>query len=57
MNRATDQLIAGMSKDLRQRGFLDETLVVWATEFGRTPGPQGPDGRRWNQSHSCPWQD
>ena len=33
------------SKDLKQRGLLDETLVVWATEFGRTPGAQGGDGR------------
>ena len=33
-----DQPIAGLLKDLKQRGLLDETLVVWATEFGRTPG-------------------
>ena len=37
--------IAGLLKDLRQRGLLDDTLVVWATEFGRTPCAQGPDGR------------
>jgi hypothetical protein len=41
----TDQPIAGLLKDLKQRGLLDETLVVWATEFGRTPGAQGADGR------------
>ena len=40
-----DQPIAGLLKDLKQRGLLDETLVVWATEFGRTPGAQGADGR------------
>ena len=40
-----DQPIAGLLKDLKQRGLLDETLVVWATEFGRTPGAQGGDGR------------
>ena len=40
-----DQPIAGLLKDLKQRGLLDETLVVWATEFGRTPGTQGTDGR------------
>lgn len=40
-----DQPIAGLLKDLKQRGLLDETLVVWATEFGRTPGGQGGDGR------------
>jgi hypothetical protein len=32
-----DQPIAGLLRDLKQRGMLDETLVVWTTEFGRTP--------------------
>ncbi|MEX0716177.1 MAG: DUF1501 domain-containing protein [Planctomycetaceae bacterium] len=41
----TDQPIAALLKDLKQRGLLDETLVVWATEFGRTPGSQSNDGR------------
>ena len=36
-----DQPIAGLLKDLKRRGLLDETLVVWATEFGRTPGRRG----------------
>jgi hypothetical protein len=40
-----DRPIAGLLQDLKQRGLLDETLVVWATEFGRTPGAQGADGR------------
>jgi hypothetical protein len=40
-----DRPIAGLIKDLKQRGLLDETLVVWGTEFGRTPGAQGSDGR------------
>ena len=40
-----DKPIAGLLKDLKQRGQLDETLVVFATEFGRTPGSQGSDGR------------
>jgi hypothetical protein len=40
-----DKPIGGLLKDLRRRGLLDETLVVWATEFGRTPGCQGADGR------------
>ena len=40
-----DQPIAGLLKDLKQRGLLDETIVVFATEFGRTPGAQGGDGR------------
>jgi hypothetical protein len=41
----TDLPVAGLIKDLKLRGLLDETLVVWATEFGRTPGAQGADGR------------
>ena len=40
-----DRPIAGLLADLRQRGMLEETLVVFATEFGRTPGSQGADGR------------
>jgi hypothetical protein len=40
-----DKPIAGLLKDLKQRGLLQDTLVVWATEFGRTPGAQGSDGR------------
>ena len=46
--RAVDQPIAGLLKDLRSRGLLDETLVVWAAEFGRTPFAQGTDGRDHN---------
>jgi len=41
----TDQAIAGLLKDLKRRGLLDETLVVWAGEFGRTPHSAGTDGR------------
>jgi hypothetical protein len=41
----TDLPVAGLLKDLKQRGLLDDTLVVWCTEFGRTPGAQGSDGR------------
>lgn len=40
-----DRPIAALLKDLKARGLLDETLVVWGTEFGRTPGAQGADGR------------
>ena len=46
--RATDKPIAGLLKDLKQRGLLDETLVVWAGEFGRTPMAQGTNGRDHN---------
>ena len=40
-----DQPIAGLIADLKQRGLLDETLVVWGSEFGRTPGAENSDGR------------
>jgi hypothetical protein len=40
-----DRPIAGLLRDLKQRGMLAETLVVWATEFGRTPGAENTDGR------------
>jgi hypothetical protein len=42
---SVDQPIAALLKDLKRRGLLDETIVVFATEFGRTPGTQGSDGR------------
>jgi hypothetical protein len=41
----TDQAVAGLLKDLKRRGLLEETLVVWAGEFGRTPHSAGRDGR------------
>jgi hypothetical protein len=40
-----DRPIAGLLKDLKRRGLLKDTLVVWGTEFGRTPAAQGTDGR------------
>jgi len=46
--RAVDKPIAGLLKDLKSRGLLDETLVIWAGEFGRTPMAQGNDGRDHN---------
>jgi uncharacterized protein (DUF1501 family) len=45
---AVDQPIAGLLKDLKSRGLLDETLVVFSGEFGRTPFAQGSDGRDHN---------
>jgi len=42
---AVDRPIAGLLKDLKRRGLLGETLVVFGTEFGRTPGSQAGDGR------------
>ncbi|MCC9608031.1 DUF1501 domain-containing protein [Blastopirellula sp. JC732] len=43
--RKVDQPIGGLLHDLDRRGLLDETLVVFCSEFGRTPGTQGSDGR------------
>ncbi|MGI8603410.1 MAG: DUF1501 domain-containing protein [Verrucomicrobiales bacterium] len=45
LSAQVDQPVAGLLRDLKQRGLLDETIVVFATEFGRTPGAQGGDGR------------
>lgn len=42
---ATDVPIAGLLKDLKARGLLKDTLVVWGGEFGRTPTAEGTDGR------------
>ncbi len=44
----TDRPIAGLLTDLKRRGLLDETLVIWAGEFGRTPMIQGNRGRNHN---------
>ncbi|WP_020471128.1 DUF1501 domain-containing protein [Zavarzinella formosa] len=43
--KAVDKPIAGLLKDLKRRGLLDSTIVLFASEFGRTPGTQGADGR------------
>jgi uncharacterized protein (DUF1501 family) len=43
--RNVDQPIAGLLQDLKARGLLDDTLVVWTTEYGRTPWIDSPDGR------------
>jgi len=45
---AVDKPIAGLLKDLKSRGLLEHTLVVWAGEFGRTPMAQGGNGRDHN---------
>ena len=52
---AVDQPIAALLKDMRERGMLDETLVVWAGEFGRTPFAQGKDGRDHNPQGLTIW--
>lgn len=52
---AVDQPIAALLKDLKQRGLLESTLVVFACEFGRTPFAQGNDGRDHNPSAFSIW--
>jgi hypothetical protein len=49
----TDQPSAALVKDLKRRGLLDETLVIWGGEFGRTPFIQGnfDDRKRWGRDH------
>ncbi len=53
--RWTDQPIAALLGDLKQRGLLDSTLVVWASEFGRTPMMQGDQGRQHNAAGFTIW--
>ncbi len=53
--RAVDQPIAGLLKDLKSRGLLKDTLVVWASEFGRTPFAQGTIGRDHNPFGFTVW--
>jgi hypothetical protein len=50
-----DRPIAGLLRDLKQRGLLDDTLVVWGGEFGRTPTAQGKDGRDHNPEGFTMW--
>lgn len=45
---AVDKPIAGLIKDLKSRGLLDETIILWSGEFGRTPSSQGKNGRDHN---------
>ncbi len=53
--RAVDQPIAALLKDLKSRGLLESTLVIWGGEFGRTPFAQGADGRDHNQFGFTIW--
>ena len=52
---ATDKPIAGLIRDLKQRGMLDQTLVVWSSEFGRTPWSQNTTGRDHNPKGYTVW--
>lgn len=53
--RATDQPVAALLDDLDQRGLLEDTLVWWGGEFGRTPFSQGVDGRDHNPRGFTVW--
>jgi hypothetical protein len=53
--RAVDQPIAALLKDLKAKGLLDSTLVIWAGEFGRTPFAQGANGRDHNPFGFSVW--
>jgi hypothetical protein len=54
LSAQVDKPIAGLLKDLKRRGMLDETIVVWGTEFGRSPGAQGT-GRDHHPNGFCAW--
>jgi hypothetical protein len=54
LSTQVDKPIAGLLRDLKRRGLLDETIVVWGTEFGRSPGAQG-DGRDHHPQGFCAW--
>ncbi len=53
--KSVDQPIGALLADLKERGLLDSTLVVWTGEFGRTPFAQGKDGRDHNQYGFSTW--
>src|SRR5205085_11052783 len=53
--RQVDLPAAAFLNDLRERGLLDDTLVVWSTEFGRQPFTQGTTGRDHNGGTSVAW--
>jgi hypothetical protein len=52
---AVDKPISGLLRDLKQRGLLDDTLVIWGGEFGRTPNTEGKDGRDHNTTAFTMW--
>jgi hypothetical protein len=53
--KVIDQPIAGLLKDLKRTGILEDTLVVWTTEFGRTPGVDGEKGRGHHSACFSSW--
>ena len=55
MAAATDKPIAGLLRDLKARGLLDDTIVIWTTEFGRMPFTQENTGRDHNGGTFVTW--
>jgi Protein of unknown function (DUF1501) len=53
--KVIDQPVAGLLKDLKRTGMLEDTLVVWTTEFGRTPGVDGDKGRGHHSACFSSW--
>ena len=53
--RASDRPVAGLLRDLKQRGLLDQTLVIWGGEFGRTPMSEKGNGRDHNPTGFTMW--
>jgi uncharacterized protein (DUF1501 family) len=53
--RQSDRPIAGLLRDLKSRGLLDSTLLIWGGEFGRTPMSEGSNGRDHNPHGYCMW--
>ena len=51
----TDKPVAGLLKDLKSRGMLDSTLVIWGGEFGRMPMSEATDGRDHNPHGFSMW--
>ncbi|MEZ5303689.1 MAG: DUF1501 domain-containing protein [Verrucomicrobiales bacterium] len=55
MANQVDRPIAGLIRDLKARGLLEDTLVIWTTEFGRMPFSQGQSGRDHNGGTFVSW--
>lgn len=53
--KASDRAIAGLIRDLKSRGLLEETLILWGGEFGRTPSTEGQNGRDHNNHGFSVW--
>ena len=53
--RNVDQPVAGLLKDLKSRGMMEDTLVVWTTEFGRSPHADSPQGRAHHNAVFSSW--